>query len=536
MKKAITKFDDFSLEILLDIFDYLPTFDCFRAFSRLNAKITSALKLTGLTLDLTSVSNRTLEEFYENVIFADHGRQIRALKVSNELTIDLLDRIFRRYRLRDFKQLRSLTLIRPSYMTLNSFALLVPHLKQLEHLSIDSATYPDEFFRRVTTASSSIKSCHLPELEIEEELTVRSNITSLTVTVENLTFLLNLLSLYPKLEYLNVFVKHTSLNEEGSLPEWDRVSVEHLRVLKLQILEQSHIELSEIGRCFEHLLFKQLKFLSYACTTDSLTHFDVCQWNVILSSFPVPVQRCEYFVQIPYYSCSCSEIDNKLSDLQENFSCPVEFSLSINHFYYIIHSKTYPRKHFDLSFQSSDFDHYENHDPLRCDDPQKYSRVRSLILNSNSVSPCAVLPKNVDQLHILGEQGTSILPACVERVANQLISLRVGGFPEDLPLMSKLQQLSIHKVIFDLSMVSKLALRCPHLQLLTIEINCMDKFKPILESLRCESHLLDLTFIRVFSRDPSQTWSAWLKANEESLDTDGYAQFRAVNLFLFVWL
>ena len=506
MKKAIAKFDDLSLEVLLDIFDYLPALDCFRAFSRLNGKIDSALKLTGLSIDLTLVSNRTFEEFYEDIIFAHHGRQIRALKVSNELTIDLLERIFRQYRLRDFKQLRSLTLIRPSYMTLGSLAFLVPQLRQLEHLSIDANTYPEEFFSQVTTKSSSLKSCHLPELEIEEELTAISSVEYLTVTVENITVLLNLLSVYPRLKHLNVFVKHSSLDEEGVLPETDRISVDHLRTLKLQILEQSHIELKEIDHCFQHITFKQLKSLSYVCTTDSMTHFDACHWKAIVSSFPRALQRFEYFVQIPYYCCDYADIDEKLGHLQENFSPSFEFSLSINHFYFIIHSDIYPKEHFDVSFQSSDFDCYENHDPLRCHDSRKYSKVRSLILNSHSISPCAILPNNVNRLHILGGKGDSCLPSCVKSVAHQLISLRVGGFPDDLPFMGKLQQLSIQQTPFELSMVSKLASQCPALQLLTIDINSLEKFKPILVALLGESHLLHLTFIRVFRS--IQIWSS----------------------------
>ncbi|CAF1486393.1 unnamed protein product, partial [Rotaria sordida] len=85
----------------------------------------------------------------------------------NDLTINLLENFFNYFHLDDFKQLRSLTLIKLLYMTLGSLALIIPHLKQLEHISIDSSSYPDHFFELITKTSSSIKSCYLPGLEIQ---------------------------------------------------------------------------------------------------------------------------------------------------------------------------------------------------------------------------------------------------------------------------------------------------------------------------------------------------------------------------------
>ncbi|CAF4141602.1 unnamed protein product, partial [Rotaria sordida] len=85
----------------------------------------------------------------------------------NDLTINLLENFFNYFHLDDFKQLRSLTLIKLLYMTLGSLALIIPYLKQLEHISIDSYSYPDNFFELITKTSSSIKSCYLPGLEIQ---------------------------------------------------------------------------------------------------------------------------------------------------------------------------------------------------------------------------------------------------------------------------------------------------------------------------------------------------------------------------------
>ncbi|CAF5005760.1 unnamed protein product, partial [Rotaria magnacalcarata] len=59
---------------------------------------------------------------------------------------------------------------------------------------------------------------------------------------------------------------------------------------------------------------------------------------------------------------------------------------------------------------------------------------------------------------------------------------------------------------------------CPCLELLTIEIDCIQEFKQILDQLQYQSNLNELKFIRVFSRDPKQTWTRWLDENQSSLD------------------
>ncbi|CAF1356357.1 unnamed protein product [Rotaria sordida] len=79
-------------------------------------------------------------------------------------------------------------------MTLGSLALIIPYLKQLEHISIDSYSYPDNFFELITKTSSSIKSCYLLGLEIQEELLFQSKIEYLTVTIEYIALLLNFIS------------------------------------------------------------------------------------------------------------------------------------------------------------------------------------------------------------------------------------------------------------------------------------------------------------------------------------------------------
>src|SRR5262249_29939801 len=147
----------------------------------------------------------------------NHYKQIRKLKLSNDLTINLLDQFFNNFYLCDFKQLRSLTLIKPSYMILSTLALFIPNLKQLEHLSIDSNSYRDNFFQSISTKSLSIKSCYLPGLEIQDKLEFQSNIEQLTITVEDIIILLNLLIVFPKLKYLNVSLRSTLITEENNL-------------------------------------------------------------------------------------------------------------------------------------------------------------------------------------------------------------------------------------------------------------------------------------------------------------------------------
>jgi hypothetical protein len=89
--------------------------------------------------------------------------------------------------------------------------------------------------------------------------------------------------------------------------------------------------------------------------------------------------------------------------------------------------------------------------------------------------------------------------------------------------------------MFNLNMVSKLSILCPRLELLTIEINCIEQFGEILNQLRYKSNMTELKFLRVFSRDSSKTWSSWLKEKKQ-LITNHNAIYEEKNLFLFIWL
>ncbi|CAF1356375.1 unnamed protein product [Rotaria sordida] len=69
MKNLINTFESLSREILLEIFDYLSINDCFNSFYNLNWKINSTLNLCGFSIDLTSISQQTYNEFYKKLIF-----------------------------------------------------------------------------------------------------------------------------------------------------------------------------------------------------------------------------------------------------------------------------------------------------------------------------------------------------------------------------------------------------------------------------------------------------------------------------------
>ncbi|CAF3918873.1 unnamed protein product [Rotaria sp. Silwood2] len=534
MKNSINRFENLSREILLEIFDYLSINDCFNAFYNLNWKISSTLNLSGFSIDLTTISQQTYNEFYRKIIFSNYYCQIRKLKISNDLTINLLENFLNYFNIDDFKQLRSITLIKPSYMTLGSFALIIPYLRQLEHISIDSYSYPDNFFELVTTTSSSIKSCYLPGLEIQDELSFQSKIEYLTVTIENITLLLNLLAVFPQLKYLNASLRSTLDIDENSLPIINIISCKNLQILKLNILERSSIDFYEIEYFFQQTSFDYLKSFSYNCTTKSLNHIDVIRWNEILLTYLSEIEKFHFFLQIPYNSCTYINIKQIFNHIQTNLSYACPFSLSINHLYYIIHTNIYPKTHFDLSFKLSESDACLNYDPINCDTTMKFSKVNSLILDSNSMSSFTILPKNIKYLQIQGYQDSINLDKYLKQCSNQLISLKIFGLPNELPRMPNLRQLTIQRVMFNLNMISKLSFLCSHLELLTIEIDCIQQFGQILDQLRYKSNLTELKFIRAFSRDPNQTWTSWLNETDQLVINN--IIYETKNLFLFIWL
>jgi hypothetical protein len=219
--------------------------------------------------------------------------------------------------------------------------------------------------------------------------------------------------------------------------------------------------------------------------------------------------------------------------MQTNLCYSFPFSLSINSLYYIIHTNIYPKHSFDLSSQLFDLDQYFNYNPINCDTTTKYSKVNSLIVDSNAISSCTILPKNIKYLHIQGQNNNLNLDKCFMNCSNQLISLKIFGLSNDLPHMPNLRQLTIQQVMFNLNMAIKLSSLCPRLELLTIEIDCIKQFEEIFDQLRYKSNLKELKFIRAFSRDTTQTWSSWLNETKQLFNN---ADYEAKNLFLFIWL
>ena len=301
MRDFVNTFDNVSIEILLEIFGYLSINDCFHAFHNLNWKTDSALKLAGFAVDITSISRNAFNEFYKKLIFTNHSCQVRKLKLSNSLTTNLLDNFLNHFNLCNFTKLRSLTLIKPSYMILSRFAFMIRNFEQLQHLSIDSNSYPIDFFQLVTTTSSSIKFCYLPGLEIQEELSFQSKIEHLTVTIEDIALLLNLLASFSELKYLNASIRSAVDLNEMYLPKFNLISCSNLHIFKLEILERSNIDFREIEYFFQQTSFHHLKLFSYICTTNDLNHIDTVRWNQILSSYFPTIETFHCIIQIPYY-------------------------------------------------------------------------------------------------------------------------------------------------------------------------------------------------------------------------------------------
>lgn len=532
MQDFINKLENLSLELFLEIFEYLSITDCFNAFYNLNWKINSALNLSGLSIDLTSVSQNKYKKFYEEIIFINHYDQIRQLKISNDSTINLIDKFFSKYDLRDLSQLCSLTLIKPSYMILSSLALIISDLEQLKYLSIDSNSYPENFFRSIATKSVSIKSCYLSDLEIQDELTFESNIEYLTVTVEDITILCNILTNFPKLKYLQIVLRSSLDLEENSLTQFN-VICENLEIFKIYLLERSSIDFNEMECFFQQILFKKLQTFSYNCVTSSLNHLNVTRWNEILSKYLSTINKLNFFVQIPLSSYSYDDIQQTIDYINTNLCYSFPLSLSMNSLYYMIHTDIYPKIYFDLSSNVLNFDKYLNSNPINCNTIIKYSKVNSLVVNSQLLSSDTILPKNIKHLHIQGQNKTLTLDKCLKNCSKELLSLKIFGLPNDLPHMPNLQKLTIQQVMFNSNMITKLSSVCPRLEMLTIEIDSIKQFRDLLNQLRNKSNLKELKFIRAFSRDSHQTWPSWVDEWKKLNDNINYD---IKNLFLFIWL
>lgn len=536
MSQSITTFEDLPKEVLLEISDYLSINDCFNSFYNLNWSINSTLNLCDFSIDLTSIFRQTYNEFYKKIIFTHYRQTVRKLTLSNDLTLNLLDNFFNEIFLDDFEQLHSLTLIKASYMALSTLTLLISDLKQLRHLSITSNTYPENFLEKILNKSSSIISCYLPEYEIHETLSFQSNfIQYLTIAVEHVELLFSVLNEFPRLKYLHVLLRSSLDIDENSLPIRKIIPCENLQTLKLDISAESDIDFHEVEYIFLQTSLHNLKSFSYNCTTITLRHIDVNRWNKILTSYLSTIEKFQFFVQIQFNLNMFDDVKKLYDNMKTNLCYSYPLSLSINHFYYIIHTEIYLKKHFDLSFKAFEYDDDLNYDPISGDTTKKFSKVNSLVVNSNLITSFTILPKNIKHLQIQSDITNLNLDKCLKQCSKQLISLNAYGLPFDLLQMPKLRRLTIQKVMFKPHMVVKLSLLCPQLELLTVEIDSIEEFGDTLNKLRFNSNLNELKFLRAFSRDNSQTWTSWIKQSKHPALTNNI-KFEARNLFLLIWL
>lgn len=534
MENSVSKLEDFSVEVFVEIFDYLSIDDCFRAFDQLHWKINCALQTAAFAVNLSTISSQTYSQLYEHQIFSQHIRQIRKLQISNELTFGLIERFFHQNDLRDFHQLRSLILIKPSYMILSTLTLFIPHLKQLEHISIETNSFPEQFFQTITSESPSIKSVYIPDLEIEDPIEFSSMIEYLTVTLEDTTILLTLLTNFTQLKYLQVTLRTAIDSEENPLPLLDRrIDCVHLEKFDLYLLQRSAIDFNEMIYFFGEVSFPHLKSFSYNCITNSLNHLDVSSWNEILSQSLSTIKQFNIFIQIPSNIYPYTDIEQIRDDFQSNLLHSIRISLALHSSYYIIYSNIYPRTHFELAINRTELQSSMHCDPISSSNDNRYSKVNSLILPSHLISSCTILPEHIEHLHIQDSNDQIDFQCCLQVCAEKLLSLKLVGLPDHLPCLPHLRQLTIQQTMFDMNMAKKLSNYCPLLELLTMEIDCLEHFTEIFTQLQSRSNLTQLKFVRVFSRDSKETWSSWLQTHHPF---DNQIQYEVKNAFLFLWL
>ena len=531
----MSRFEDLPLELLIKTFEYLPTLNMFQAFSNLNEKFETALNLTRFSVDLRSISAEIWQEFYSKRILKRNFNQIRHLQISNQFTQQLCDLFFHDYQLQNLTNLQSMTVMFPSFSTLLTMMVQLSDMKRLQHLVIESNVIPDEFFSTICNNLSSVTSFHLIGSKISDEIDFQSNIEHLTVSIENIALLVNLLDHFPKLKSLNVSLQSSLKSNDGDdeFPAIDLVVCEHLQRLTIRIQDHSSIFLDEILFLFKNLRLNQLVRFCYESESNSTSHLDVTLWNEIFSTFHVPLVQFRCFIQTSIHSHSDDEIKEIFQTLQSDFIYPIEFSFSVSDSNFIVHPKIYPKKDFRLSnFSPSKISIRQNDDPLNCDQPDKFRRVHTLLMHGSSITELTILPKQIKNLHLLDSCCPTLLGQSLKLVADQLRYLRIVGLPTELPTMNNLQQLSIQQEMFQLDWISTLISRCPRLELLMFQIDSIDRFLPILQALKS---LTELKFLHVFSYDSTRNWSNWIDDNQEQLNRYRYGKFCAKNLFLFVW-
>jgi hypothetical protein len=206
MSFSPTKFEILPNEILLEIFEYLPTINIFETFFYLNQRYNTLLLSIRLRIDLINISKQMFD-YYNHFLFPIISHCIISLRCE-----DIFDRLIHSIHLENFISLEYLTITNINKITLE---YLILHLNKFTNLIYLNLQTTNELNINELYFEQPMKLIEKCILNLNKRIIIQgnqcySNIKYLTINQYHIDDLLSFIHIYtPKLRHLSV-----TLNDE----------------------------------------------------------------------------------------------------------------------------------------------------------------------------------------------------------------------------------------------------------------------------------------------------------------------------------
>lgn len=244
----ISKFEILPNEILLEIFEYLPTIYIYQTFFYLNQRYNSLLLSIRLRINLKNIT-KEMSDYYNYFLFPIASHLVVSLYCE-----DMFDRLIHHINLSNFISIEYLTIVNIKKSTLqyiisnlNQFSKLIYLNLQISNDRLDNELYFQE-------PMESIEKCIL---NFNRRILIQGNqsyinLRYLNINQYHIQDLISFLHIYtPKLQHLTV-----TLNDELNTQEsFEKTNEKHL--LESLMIKQCTIPFNRI----EQLIFNSLPFL-----------------------------------------------------------------------------------------------------------------------------------------------------------------------------------------------------------------------------------------------------------------------------------
>ncbi|CAF1086635.1 unnamed protein product [Rotaria sp. Silwood1] len=270
----ITKFDILPNEILLEIFEYLPTVNIFETFFYLNQRYNRLLLSIRLRIDLLNISKQIFD-YYNYFLFPIASQCIISLRCE-----DIFDRLIHHIHLSNFISLEYLTITNIKKTTLQ---YIIPHLKKFPNLIYLNLQISNELINNnelyFEESMPSIEKCILnfnKRIIIEGDHCY-SNLKYLTINQYHINDLLSFLHIYtPQLHHLTITL-NDDYNSIKLLPK-----IENKHNLETLIIKECRIPFDRI----EQLILISLPYLKRLhINAIGIGYADGRQWERLLSTY-----------------------------------------------------------------------------------------------------------------------------------------------------------------------------------------------------------------------------------------------------------